>query len=78
MTFEEIDLRYPNGFNDAEITSVTIDYGKRTATLKMNLRCNPADSPARNVYENAVLTARDFYYLSIEPPDIAHLCIAPR
>ncbi|MHB8540870.1 MAG: hypothetical protein ACYDCD_08015 [Candidatus Acidiferrales bacterium] len=73
MTFEELDQRYPNGFVDAEITSLTLNYQNRTATLHLNLRGNLPDSPDRNVYERAVLIAREFYYVSIEPPDPDHL-----
>ena len=73
MTFEELDQRYPNGFVDAEIASLIVDYQNRTATLHLNLRGNSPDSPDRNVYERAVLVARQFYYFSIEPPDPDHL-----
>lgn len=73
MTFEELDQTYPNGFVDAEITNLTLDYQNRTATLHLNLRGNSPDSPDRDVYKAAVLTAREFYYFSIEPPDADHL-----
>lgn len=73
MTFEELDDRFPNGFDDAEITCLTVDYQNRTATLHLNLRGNSPDSTDRGVYERAVLIARDFYYVSIEPPDPDHL-----
>ena len=73
MTFEELDKEFPNGFDDAEISGIAIDYKTRTATLHLSLRGNLPDSPDRDVYARAVLTAREFYYLSIEPPDTDHL-----
>ena len=73
MTFEELDRRFPNGFDDAEIHDITLDYRTRTATLQLNLRGNLPDSPDHDVYERAVLTLRAFYYLSIDPPDSDHL-----
>ena len=73
MTFEELDQKYPNGFVDAEISSLTIDYQNRTATLHLSLRGNLPDSPDRDRYDRAVLTLRGFYYFSIEPPDSDHL-----
>lgn len=73
MTFEELDKRYPNGFDDAEVTGVTIDYRERTATFHLNLRGNPPDAPERDVYARGVLKANGIYYVSIEPPDPAHL-----
>jgi hypothetical protein len=73
MTFEELDLRFPNGFSDAEITNLTVDYGKRILTLQLNLRGNSPDSPDHDVYTRAVLKARGIYYVSVEPPDPNHL-----
>jgi hypothetical protein len=73
MTFEELDQRFPNGFDDAEILGLTVDYQSRTATLQISLRGNLPNSPYRDQYRQAKLTARDFYYLSIEPPDSDHL-----
>jgi hypothetical protein len=73
VTFEELDQRFPNGFDDAEITAMAIDYSKRQAILELNLRQNSPDSPDRDVYTHAQVRVIDFYYLSIEPPDSDHL-----
>ncbi|MHB8755298.1 MAG: hypothetical protein ACYC92_10145 [Candidatus Acidiferrales bacterium] len=73
MTFEELDQRFPNGFDDAEITSLTLDYQDRTAKLQLNLRGNEPDSPNRDEYQQAVLLLNGFYYFVIEPPDADHL-----
>ena len=73
MTFEELDERFPNGFDDATITLITIDYGRRSARLDFGLRCNLPESRDRDVYERGVLSLRGIYYVSIEPPDADHL-----
>jgi|SRR5208337_1138082 len=73
MTFEELDRRFPNGFDDAEITSLTLDYQTRTAKLELNLRGNPPESPNRDEYQPALLLLDGFYYFVIEPPDAGHL-----
>jgi len=73
MTLEELDQKFPNGLVDAEITGLAVDYSQRSATLQMNVRCSPPDSLDRGVYTPAVLTAREVFYLSIEPPDLDHL-----
>ncbi len=73
MTFEELDQRFPNGFDDAEISSVTIDYQNRAAKLQLNLRGNSPDSPDRDLYQRAVLELSRFHYFSIDPPDADHL-----
>ncbi|HTC64442.1 MAG TPA: hypothetical protein VK709_16500 [Candidatus Saccharimonadales bacterium] len=75
MTFEELDQRFPNGFVDAEIRNLSVDYRNRTVVLEMNLRGNPPDSAKRDEYRRATLTARGFYYFSMEPPDPEHLHI---
>ncbi len=65
--------RLPNGFDDAEITGLTLDYQDRTAKLQLNLRGSPPDSPNRDEYQQAVLLLNGFYYFVIEPPDADHL-----
>jgi len=37
MTFDEWDHKLPNGFHDAEISSLEIDYARGLMTLKMGL-----------------------------------------
>ena len=73
MTFEELDKRYPNGLDDAELASVEIDYRKHQATFHLSLRRSPPDSPDADVYTRAVLRLRGIYYISIEAPDRDHL-----
>ena len=73
MTFEELDQRYPNGFDDAEITSIAISYRTRTAAIELNLRGQQPESSASQIYRPGLLTIQGFYYFSIEPPDIDHL-----
>jgi hypothetical protein len=73
MTFEELDERFPNGFDDAQISSLAVDYGNRSVTLQLNLRGNLPDAPDADEYRRAVLTASGFYYFSMEPPDADHL-----
>ena len=72
MTFEELDQRFPNGFDDAEIVAVRVNYANHTAILELNLRGNPPESPNSQEYTRANLEARGLYYLSIEPPDDDH------
>lgn len=73
MTFEELDQRFPNGLDDAEITGMSLDYQNRTAKLHLNVRGNPPDSPNHDEYRRAWLLLNGFYYLVIEPPDADHL-----
>lgn len=78
MTFEELDLGFPNGFDDAELIDMAVNYQCRTATLRLSLRGNPPDSPNRDEYRAAALMLDGLYYLVIEPPDADHLWYPPR
>ena len=69
MTFEELDERFPNGFDDAEIMSVRIDYLTREGKLILSLRGNWPESPNRDEYRQAELSLYGLYYFSIEAPD---------
>lgn len=73
MTFEELDALYPNGFDDAYVDSLCMDYQYRTAELQLSLRGNPPYSPNEHEYQRALLVLRDFYYFVVEPPDTDHL-----
>jgi len=73
MTFEELDALYPNGFADAYIDSLVINYKNRSAEVRLNLRRNPPDSPNAQEYQIAVLRLHGFYYFSIDQPDIERL-----
>jgi hypothetical protein len=73
VTFEELDQRFPNGFVDAELLGLTVDYQCRTARMELSLRTNPPDSPDCNEYHRAVLSLNDFYYFVIEAPSADHL-----
>src|SRR5271168_873683 len=73
MTFEQLDRNYPNGFDDAEMTTLSVDYGSGTATLHLNLRGNSPDIPDSQRYAREVLTLLGLYYFAIVPPDLDHL-----
>lgn len=73
MTFEELDTLYPNGFDDAHVDRLVVDYRNRTVEMQLNLRSNSPGGPNSNEYQQAVLLLRGFYYFVIEPPDADHL-----
>jgi hypothetical protein len=73
MTFEDFERKFPNGLDDAEIFSMSLDYQYRRAKVELTLRANPPESPDRDQYQRAVLLLKGFYYFVIEPPDADHL-----
>lgn len=73
MTLDEMDTKYPNGLNDAQITAMAVDYQNRNATIHLKMRCNRPDSTCRDVYSHATLELRKFYYFTVEAPDVDNL-----
>ncbi|MGB8802242.1 MAG: hypothetical protein WCC97_16300 [Candidatus Acidiferrales bacterium] len=63
MTFDEWDHKLPNGFHDAEISTLQIDYPRRTMTLHMRLL-----SLIRGEYIAAVVTVSGLQFCSIGAP----------
>jgi hypothetical protein len=63
MTFDEWDHKLPNGFHDAEISTLEIDYPRRTMTLHMRLL-----SLIRGEYVAAVVTVSGLQFCSIGAP----------
>ena len=45
MTFEELDNELPNGFHDAQLHSVRIDYVRGTMTLHMSFWVGDLNGP---------------------------------
>jgi hypothetical protein len=72
MTFEELDATLPNGFHDAEIYSIDIDYRLRCITLDINFWVGDLDGPNREEYRRGVLKGAGLHFCSIDPPDPAY------
>jgi hypothetical protein len=71
MTLQEIAAALPNGFHDAFLRTVTLDYISRRATLNLRLwtgdahACVPAD---REVYRTVALTISGLLWWIVEAP----------
>lgn len=70
MTLDELDHTLPNGFHDAEIFSLEIDYAARTAQFQMALLIGLSDDPEpeRQAYQKATLLISGLCFCSVEPP----------
>jgi hypothetical protein len=68
MTLEEIADSLPNGFHDAQINSITINYVKREMSIVLEIWVaeGPEDSEE---YRPAELKVLDFLFCVIEAPD---------
>jgi hypothetical protein len=74
MTLDELDHALPNGFHDADILSLELDYVAATAKLHLSLLVGwPEDpDPERQAYQEAMLIVAGLCFSSIEPPSPAY------
>ncbi len=72
MTIDELAQTLPNGFHDAEVDSIRIDYVRREIEMEMHIwvgDVSSADFNERECYCLATLTLSGLRYCCIEPPD---------
>lgn len=72
MTFEDIDRQLPNGFHDARLRRIDINYADRTASLDMSFWVGDMDGPNREEYRDGTVSILGLCYYSIESPDPAY------
>jgi hypothetical protein len=69
MTFEELDSELPNGFHDAKLYDLKIDYLGGSMVLRMGFDFGNPDGPRRNDYRTGELQVTGLCFCSIDPPD---------
>jgi len=69
MTFEELDQKLPNGFHDAEIRTITLDFVNRSVVIGMNLLVGVPGDPDPERYRPGTLRVLSPCLFFIEPPD---------
>lgn len=69
MTFEELESVLPNGFHDAKLVGLTLDYLGRTATLHRQLFVGSSESGDLEEYKAAVVRIVGLCFFSIDLPD---------
>jgi hypothetical protein len=69
MTLEEIEQSLPNGFHDARITDITLDYPKRECKFGLEILFSEPHEKDLETYRAATLTLSRFLYCVIEAPD---------
>lgn len=73
MTLKEIEDALPNGFHDARIHMINIDYVKGLLMLEMEVWVAEAKEANPDIYRVARLTLSPFQFCVIEPPDPTYL-----
>ena len=69
MTFEELIQELPNGFHDAEILGIRVDFVNRSIVIGMNLLVGVPGAPDPERYDRGTLRVVSPYLFFIEPPD---------
>ena len=71
MTLDELNQNLPNGFHDAKLFSIQLDYVAGTAVLHLSLHVGRPEDPEseRERYQEATLNLNGLCFCSIEPPD---------
>jgi hypothetical protein len=69
MTFEEAEKSAPNGFHDAKIDALHVDYKTGCLSLSMRLWIGTLGTPDAEEYSPAELRVNRLLFYSIEPPD---------
>jgi hypothetical protein len=69
MTFEEVEKTLPNGFHDAKIVRITLDYPAGTLLMTMQILVGTPGEADQEEYGPAELRANGLYFCFIDPPD---------
>ena len=71
MTLETIAAELPNGFHDARLRTLSIDYVSRRATLDLRVWVGDSDAPVeaeREAYRPITLSISGLLWCAVEPP----------
>lgn len=70
MTIDEIDRTLPNGFHDAKLKNLRIDYVQRRASMELDVLLSLDSNQSRQVeYRRCQLEIFDLHFFVVEPPD---------
>lgn len=75
MKLEDIEKMIPNGFHDALLERISIDYVKRCAVFDLHVLIGDPrseDRESREAYREGQLRLNDLLFCVIEPPDPAY------
>jgi len=72
LTLNTIEANLPNGFHDALIKGISVDYAERRIVIAIGILTGQPSAPTeeeRESYSDALLIIDDFLFCIIEPPD---------
>lgn len=69
MDIEEIEKSLPNGFHDASLRKIEIDFVKKEAKFHLAVDVSDCDAiPLKEEYRDGILTLMGLVYCVVEPP----------
>jgi len=69
MTFKDAEAQAPNGFHDAKIDALSLDFRLGALTLSMRILVGTPGSPDEEKYGAAELRVNRLLFCAMEPPD---------
>lgn len=69
MDLKTLESRLPNGFHDAEILSISVNYAAATALIDLNLSTGTPGGTDPDEYRRGRLTIHGLHYLVCDPPE---------
>ena len=69
MTFQELEQKLPNGFHDAAIREIRLDFMGRSVEIEIDLLMGGPDEPDPELCRVGKLRISPAYLFFIEPPD---------
>lgn len=75
MTLDELAVSLPNGFHDAIVYTIAIDYLRHQARFDLDIwvgNLDANDSEQREAYKRAELTLSGLEFWATEPPDASY------
>jgi hypothetical protein len=69
MTFDEVEKTLPNGFHDAKLVTMTLDYTAGILLMTLQILIGRPGHSNEDEYSPAELRATGLYFCFIDPPD---------
>jgi hypothetical protein len=67
VTIEELENKFPNGFHDAHLVSMTVDFPAESLRIELDVDC---DDPDPNVYTRIKFRLTGLSLFIVDPPDL--------
>lgn len=69
MTFQDLENTLPNGFHDAKLKRLSIDYAERLLTMQMEILVGTPDVQNEEEYRSVTLSVTGLYFCVVDRPD---------